>query len=156
MRCHWVPFGPFRFHLDNKQMPVRYWFFLLASAQYNSSFMKISVPSPVFRWKTLWWKWNFCKVFTLECQQGDEICFGTKKSASLILKKGRRWERINMQAHSRWLHAIRKCVITGEKTWRKKIWKYAIVFASTHLRITTLRKYPIDPKPYLGRWFNIY
>ena len=29
--------------------------------------------------------------------------------------------------------------------------KYAIVFASTQLRITRLRKYPIDPKAYLGR-----
>ena len=43
------------FPLGNKQMPVGYWFFLLASAQYNSSFMnKISMPSPVFRGKTLW------------------------------------------------------------------------------------------------------
>ena len=48
-----------------------------------------------------------------------------------------------MQAHSRWLHAIRKRVITEEKN--------AIVFASTQLRITMLRKYPIDPKAYLGR-----
>ena len=54
-------------------------FFLPASAQYNSSIMKISVPSPVFRRKTLWWKWNFCKVYTLECQQGDEICFRYNK-----------------------------------------------------------------------------
>ena len=29
--------------------------------------------------------------------------------------------------------------------------RYAIVFASTQLRITTLRKFPIDPKAYLGR-----
>ena len=29
--------------------------------------------------------------------------------------------------------------------------KYAIAFASTQLRITTLRKYSIDPKAYLGR-----
>ena len=29
--------------------------------------------------------------------------------------------------------------------------KYAIVFASMQLRITRLRKYPIDPKAYLGR-----
>ena len=37
------------------------------------------------------------------------------------------------------------------KMRRKKIRKYAIVFASTQLRITRLRKYPIDPKAYLGR-----
>ena len=59
-----------------------------------------------------------------------------------------------MQAHSRWLHAIRKGVITKEKTWRKKYEKYAIVFASTQLRITKLRKYPIDPKAYLGRCYK--
>ena len=56
-----------------------------------------------------------------------------------------------MQAHSRWLHIIRKRVITEEKNVAKKICKYTIVFACTQLKITTLRKYPIDPKAYLGR-----
>ena len=42
-------------------------------------------------------------------------------------------------------------VITAKKTWRKKYYKYAIVFASTQLRINRLRRYPIDPKAYLGR-----
>ena len=44
------------------------------------------------------------------------------------------------------------CVITEKKMWRKKKDKnmYAIVFASTLLQITRLRKYPIDPKAYLG------
>ena len=37
----------------------------------------------------------------------------------------------------------------------KKIRKYAIVFASMQLRITRLRKYPIDPKAYLGRWISV-
>ena len=38
------------------------------------------------------------------------------------------------------------------KTWHKQnIKKYTIVFASTQLRISRLRKYPIDPKAYLGR-----
>ena len=32
----------------------------------------------------------------------------------------------------------------------KKKNKYAIVFASTHLRIIRLCKYPFDPKAYLG------
>ena len=45
-----------------------------------------------------------------------------------------------MQAHSRWLHAIREGVITEKKN-----------FAGMQLRITRLRKYPIDPKAYLGR-----
>ena len=56
-----------------------------------------------------------------------------------------------MQAHSRWLHAIRKGVITEKKWHKKNMKKYAIVFASTQLRITRLHKYPIDPKAYLGR-----
>ena len=41
-----------------------------------------------------------------------------------------------------------------KKMWRKKILKYAIVFASSQLRITRLRKYPIDPKAYLERWLK--
>ena len=54
-------------------------FFLLAT-QYNSSFMnKILVPSPVFRGKTLSMKVKLCKVDTLECQHGDEICFRYNK-----------------------------------------------------------------------------
>ena len=59
-----------------------------------------------------------------------------------------------MQAHSRWLHAIRKGKITEKKRGVKKIRNYAIVFASTQLRITRLRKYPIDPKGYLGRCYS--
>ena len=33
---------------------------------------------------------------------------------------------------------------------KRGVKKYAIVFASTQLRITRLCKYPIDPKAYLG------
>ena len=63
-----------------------------------------------------------------------------------------------MQAHSRWLHAIRKCVIKEERPWCKKNMKIGLrncFFASTQLRITTLRKYPIDPNAYLGRWLVV-
>ena len=56
-----------------------------------------------------------------------------------------------MQAHLRWLHAIRKRVITEEKCGVKKYENTQLFFASTQLRITTLRKYPFDPKAYLGR-----
>ena len=48
--------------------------------------------------------------------------------------------------------ASKKTCNHRKKTWHKKIRKYAIVFASTQLRITRLRKYPIDPKAYLGRY----
>ena len=44
-----------------------------------SSFMKISVHSPIFRGKTPRMKVKLCKVYTLECQQGDEICFMNNK-----------------------------------------------------------------------------
>ena len=43
-----------------------------------SSFMKISVPSQVFRGKTKM-KVKLCKVYALECQQWDEICFRNNK-----------------------------------------------------------------------------
>ena len=60
-----------------------------------------------------------------------------------------------MQAHSRWLHAIRKGVIT-EKKWGLKKYENAQLFLQTctHLTITRLCKYPIDPKAYLGRCSN--
>ena len=115
---------------------------------------KILVPSPVFRGKTLWWKWNFAKCTRSNVNKGIRFASGTIKSASLILQKGRRWEWINMQGHSQWLHAIRKRVPT-EKKCGVKIWKYTVVFASTQLRITRLRKYPIDPNAYLGRCWTI-
>ena len=54
-----------------------------------------------------------------------------------------------MQAHSRWLHAIRKGVFTEKKRGVKNM-NCAIVFAITQLRLSRLRKYPIDPKAYLG------
>ena len=53
-----------------------------------------------------------------------------------------------MQAQSRWLHAIRKGVIT-KKTWRKKYENTQLFF-----EVRNLRKYPIDPKAYLGRWVS--
>ena len=49
--------------------------------------MNISVPSPVFRGKTLLMKVKLCKVYTLECQQlnkGMRFASGTIKSTSLM------------------------------------------------------------------------
>ena len=50
-----------------------------------SSFMKISVPSPVFRRKTLRQKWNFAKYTRSNVNKGMRFASGTIKSASLIL-----------------------------------------------------------------------
>ena len=118
-----------------------------------SSFMKMSVPSPVFRGKKTKMKVKLCKVYTLECQQWDEICFRNNKICDFDTLE-RQTMGVNKHASTfpmasscnkkRCNHRKRCCV--------KKIYKYAIVFASTHLRITRLRKYPIDPKAYLGRW----
>ena len=52
-------------------MPVGIWFFLLAKAQYNFSFMnKISAPIQ-----------EICSSEALQslCQQGDEICYKYNK-----------------------------------------------------------------------------
>ena len=151
MQFHCVPFGPFRFHSANKQMAVGIDFIFSIERAIYSSFMKISVPSPVFRGKTKRWKWNFAKYTRSECQQGENICFRNNK-----IRESDTLERqtigVNKYASTfRWLHAIRKGLITEKKTRRKKIWKYA----STQLRITRLRKYPIDPKAYLGRWIKL-
>ena len=56
--------------------------FLLASTQYNSSFInKILVPSPVFRGNdNTMMKVKLYKVYANDkCQQGDEICFRYNK-----------------------------------------------------------------------------
>ena len=67
------------FHSANKQMPVGIDFIFTSERAIYSSFMKISVPSLVFRGKTLRMKVKLCKVYTLKCQQGDEICFRNNK-----------------------------------------------------------------------------
>ena len=152
MRCHCVQFGPFRFHLGNKQMPVRYWFFLLAT-QYNSSFMnKMMLSSPTFRGKTLM-KVKLCKVYTLECQQVDEICFRYNKICLLVWY----FRKADDGCASTFPMAscTKKTCNYRKKKWRKKIMKIRNVFASAQLRITRLRKYPIDPKAYLGRWYRV-
>ena len=45
----------------------------------------------------------------------------------------------------------KKTYVNTAKNMAYFFFKYAIVFASTQLRINRLRKYPIDPKAYLGR-----
>ena len=49
-----------------------------------SSFMKISLPSPVFRRITLRWKWNFAKYTGLNVNKGMRFASGTIKWASVI------------------------------------------------------------------------
>ena len=54
--------------------------------------------------------------------------------------------RVNMQEHLRWFNK-KTCVVTVKNVACINKYKiYAIVFASTQLRIGRLRKYPIDPK----------
>ena len=60
-------------------------FFLPASAQYNSSIMKISVPSPVFLGKHYDDSETFAKCTRSNVNKGMRFASGTIKSASLIL-----------------------------------------------------------------------
>ena len=65
-------------------------------------------------------KVKLCKVYTLECQQGDKICFRYNK-ISLFDTLERQMQGVNKYASTfRWLQAITKRVIT-EKTRRKKM-----------------------------------
>ena len=95
-------------------------------------------------------KVKLCKVSTLKCQQGDEICFRYNKIC-LFDTLERQTMGVNKYASTfPTASCNKKTFIHRKKTWRKKIRKYAIVLASTQLRITRLRKYTIDPKAYLG------
>ena len=117
-----APFGPFvSIWVINKCQSGIDFFFTSERAISLQFVNKISVPSPVFTEKTLWWKWNFAKNTPSNVNKEMRFASGTIKSASLILYKGRQWEWINMQAHSRWLHAIRICVITEKKMWLKNM-----------------------------------
>ena len=60
-------------------MPVVIDFIFTSERAIYSSFMQISVPSPVFRRKNTKMKVKLCKVNTLEWQQGGEICFRYNK-----------------------------------------------------------------------------
>ena len=94
--------------------------------------MKILLPSPVMR-KNTKMKVKLCKVYTLECQQGDEICFryykirefdtlerqtmGVNKYASTFLMASCNKKRCN--------HRKRKCGVKNMKI-RNCFCKYAI------------------------------
>ena len=96
-------------------------------------------------------KVRLCKVYTLESKQGDEICFRYNKIREFDSLE-RQTMGVNKYANTFPMASCNKKCNHSKKTWRKKnMKKYAIVFASTQLRITRLRKYPIDPKAYLGR-----
>ena len=98
-------------------------------------------------------KVNICKIgYTLECQQGDEICFRNNKIREFDTLERQTIGVNKYESTFPMASCNKKRCNHRKKTWRKKIWKYAIVFASTQLRITRLLKYPIDPKAYLGRW----
>ena len=98
---------------------------------------KISVPCSVFREK----KNNDLSETRLNVNKGMRFASGTLKSASLILMG------VNKYANTFLMASCNKKTCNQ----RKKRRKYTIVFTSTQLRITRWRKYPIDPKVYLGR-----
>ena len=66
-------------------------------------------------------KVKLCKVYTLdscECQQGDENCFRYNKIRDFDTLDRQTIGAYNIQAHSRWLHAIRKGVITENMAYK--------------------------------------
>ena len=85
--CHFIAYHLVLFvsiRLINKCQSGIDFIFTSERATY-SSFMKISVPSPVFRGKTKRWKWNFAKYTARNVNKGMRFASGTIKSASLIL-----------------------------------------------------------------------
>ena len=113
-----------------------------------SSFMKILLPSPVFRRKKM--KVKLCRVYTLECQQGDEICFRYNKIREFDTLE-RQTMGVNKYAST---FPMASCNKMKKKMWHKKYENMQLflqVHKCTQMRITRLRKYPIDPKAYLGQ-----
>ena len=96
-------------------------------------------------------KVKLCKEYTLECQQGDEICIRYNKICWFDTLE-RQTMGVNKYASTFSMASctIRKRVIREKKCGVKNM-KIRNCFASTQLWITRLRKYPIDPKAYLGR-----
>ena len=152
MWCHCVPFGPFRFHSVNKQMPVWYWFFLLASAQYHSSlWKKYRCPVQYFAEKHYDESETLQSVHAWMSTRGWDLLQVQLNTLVWYFRKADDRSELICKPIPDGKYAIRKHVITEQKRGVKK---YAIVFASTQLRITRLRKYPIDPKAYLERWWK--
>ena len=86
-----------------------------------SSFMKISVPSPVFRGQNTKMKVKLCKAYTLECQQGDEICFRYNKIREFDTLE-RQMMGVNKYASTfQTASCNKKRCNHRKKTWRKKI-----------------------------------
>ena len=79
-----------------------------------SSFMKISLPSPVFRRKKTKMKVKLCKVYPLECQQADEICFRYNKICEFDTLE-RQTTGVNKYASTFPMASCNK-----KKMWRKK------------------------------------
>ena len=107
--------------------------FIIESALY-SSFMKISVPSPVFCGK------NYDESETLQSIHARNVNKGMRFACrNNKIREFDTLERQTMGVNKyastfRWLHAIRKGVFTEKKTWRKKNMKIRNCF----------RKYAIE------------
>ena len=84
-----------------------------------SNFMKISVPSPVFA-KNTKMKVKLCKVYMLECQQGDEICFRDNKIREFDTLE-RQTVEVNKYASTFPMASCNKKRCNhSKKTWHKK------------------------------------
>ena len=65
-------------------------------------------------------KVKLCKVYTFKCQQGDELCFMNNKIREFDTLERQTMGENKYESTFRWLHAIRKGVITEKKRGVKK------------------------------------
>ena len=95
-------------------------FVLPASAQYNSSFMKISVPSPEFAEKQCDGSETFAKCSRSNVNKGMRFASGTIKSASLI---ERQTMGVNKYASTFPMASCntKTCNYRRKKMWRKNM-----------------------------------
>ena len=133
-------------------------FFLLASTQYHSSlWIKYRCPVQYFAEKHNDESETLQSVHTWMSTRGWDLLRYNNISYFDALE--RQTMGVNKYASTFAMASckkVRKRVMIKQNVAWKNIWKYAIVFASTQLRIIRLRKYPIDPKAYLGRCYLVY
>ena len=95
-------------------------------------------------------KVNLCKVYTLECQQGDEICFRYNKICEFDTFK-RQTMGVYNYASTFPMASCNKKRCNHRKKRGVKNMKIRNCFCKYAIEDNQVRKYPIDPKVYLGR-----
>ena len=95
-------------------------FIFTSERKIYSSFMKISVPSPVIRGKTPRWKWNFAKFTRSNVNKGMRFASGTIKSASFDTLERQRLVVNKYASTFPMASCNKKRCNHKKKKWRKK------------------------------------